>query len=69
MSGLWNKPEPPKKHGKLICLRYAYLNDEPQTATFSWSDQEKAFIECVEGPDGIGLYPDDGWRILAWRTP
>ena len=60
---------PPQVDGKLVRLKFKSI-DEPKRVyqgLFFWSDRERTFIESVEGPDSLALYPEDGWRIVAWQ--
>lgn len=63
----WEKSEPPRVHAKLIRIRFQCSNGPIQIGTFYWSDDEMTFIESVEGEDGVGLYPEDGWKVLGWK--
>lgn len=63
----WNTTKPPKRKVKPIRLRYQDLAGKVSQGDFVWSDMENTWVECVEGPDGIGLYEDDGWKVLGWR--
>ena len=61
---------PPEKEGKLIRLRFKNIDLDKKKVyqgLFYWSDRERTFIESVEGPDSLALYPEDGWRIVAWQ--
>jgi len=66
MKTKWNTTPPPKRT-KPIKLRYKADGMKPQTGIFAWYEPEKAFVECVDGPDSTALYPEDGWIILGWR--
>lgn len=41
-----------------------------QTGKFVFYPPENAWVELIDGedPDGFALYPDDGYKILAWRS-
>jgi len=58
----------PQVHGNLVRLRFRHKDAKnTHQGVFSWSDAESAFVECVEGPDNIALYQDEGWRIISWQ--
>ena len=51
-----------------IDIKYRQKGDKTtQTGEFYWSPTEKAWVEIIEGPDSIALYPEDGWEILGWK--
>lgn len=54
----------PKK--RVIRLRYDNPKDKirPRSGLFMWDPREDAFTECAY--EGVGLYADDGWRLLGW---
>lgn len=64
----WKITSPPKnRKRKPVRLRYQDSSGKIYQGDFFWSDQEKTWVECVEGPDGIALYEEDGWKVLGWR--
>ncbi|MBU6500958.1 MAG: hypothetical protein KGJ89_02425 [Patescibacteria group bacterium] len=65
----WKTTRPPKRKVRPVKLRYRniQMGVGVSRGDFVWSDRENAFLEVIEGPDGIGLYKDDGWEILGWR--
>ena len=64
----WNTSTPPKRKIKPVKLRYQDSLGKNHQGSFVWSDCENTWIECVDGPDGIGLYEEDGWKVTGWRT-
>jgi hypothetical protein len=69
MASTWNTTQPPKRILKPVRLRYQYQSLRPQTGL--WDKRENAFslITVGEDPDGLALYPEDGWKILGWKNP
>ncbi len=63
----WKTTKPPKSTVNSIRLRYQDSSGNVSSGNFVWSDRENTWIECVEGPDGIGLYEEDGWKVLGWK--
>ncbi len=63
----WETSDPPKRTTKPIKLRYKDSSGRIYTGDFVWSIRENTWVECIEGPDGIGLYDDDGWKVLGWK--
>lgn len=66
-SAKWNTTEPPKEQGKSIRLRYRDRFNNVRQGKFYWDRFENAFLEECEGPDGIGLYESDGFKVVGWR--
>ena len=62
----WNKTKPPKRIQKPVTLRYSSGTTTYQ-GKFVWCERENAFVQCIDGPDGIALYLEDGYKILGWR--
>lgn len=60
---------PPQVDGKLVRLKYKNTDNPKRVfqGLFYWNSTENTFIESVPGPDGFALYPDHGWRIVAWQ--
>jgi hypothetical protein len=48
-------------------LRYKDPQGKVHQGKFVWSDREHTWVECAGGPDGIGLYASDGWKVLGWQ--
>ncbi len=63
----WYKGEPRKRRKSTVTLRYQDADGTTSTGDFYWNDDENAWLESIEGPDGIGLYAEDGWKILGWK--
>ncbi|MDP3696688.1 MAG: hypothetical protein Q8R55_01495 [Candidatus Taylorbacteria bacterium] len=64
---IWKTTKPPKRKVKPVRLRYQDSNGNIRQGNFVWSDRENTWVECAEEPDGLGLYEDDGWKVLGWR--
>lgn len=60
--------EIPKNETRPVWIKYqdkqSLIED---IGKFVWDPNERAFIECVAGFDGIGLY-DDEYNILKWAN-
>ena len=67
MKHIWNETEPPRVPHKIIRLKYQYENSKPRQGKFYWVPNERAFCEVCNHQDGIGLYLEDGWKILGWE--
>ncbi len=63
----WKTTEPPKRKVKPVRLRYQNSMGKIDTGNFVWSDRERTWIECADDQDGLGLYEDDGWKVLGWK--
>lgn len=63
----WNITKPRKRRKNPITLRYQQGDGPKQQGQFVWSDVEDAWVELCDHPDGIALYPDDGWKVLGWK--
>ena len=61
----WKISEPPKRKTKPVKLRYQDSLGKIYQGNFVWSDGENTWIECAE--EGIGLYKDDGYKVLGWK--
>jgi hypothetical protein len=67
----WNKGEPSKRRTVTpVTLRYTGISGEKQTGQFVWFSRENAWSLVPDGedPDGLCLYPEDGYKILAWHN-
>lgn len=61
----WYVGSPPRNTHTPILLKFKQVpNGKVHEGEFVWSDAEQAFVEVQE--DGIGLYPEDNWLIMAW---
>ncbi len=58
---------PPKRTQRPVRLKYQDSRGNVAYGDFVWSHSENTWVEVCEGPDGIGLYESDGWKVLAWR--
>lgn len=63
----WKTTAPPKRKQNPIILRFQQDDHPPQEAPFVWSDMENTWVEASDDPDGVALYPDDGWKVLGWK--
>ena len=64
----WKTTKPPKRKVNPVKLRYqSPISKRVYVGNFVWDDKEKAWIECEEGWDAIGLYEEDDWKILGWK--
>ncbi len=66
MSSKWNTSSPPRRRQRPVRLQVQSGDGMRFTSDFVWSDREGTFLQC-DTEDGVGLYEDDGWKILAWR--
>ena len=63
----WRTTKTPKRKTTLIKIRYKDSEGKVYVGNFFWSDTEKTWLESRDGPDGVGLYEDDGWEVLGWK--
>lgn len=63
----WNTTKPPKRTTKPVKLRFQDAQGNKHQGSFVWCPSENTWVECCDGPDGIGLYTEDGWKVLGWR--
>ena len=63
----WKTTKPPKRKVRPVRLQYQDSLGNVYQGNFVWSYGERTWCECVEGPDGIGLYEEDGWKVLGWK--
>lgn len=63
----WKTTEPPKRKTRPTKLRFRGPGVKVSQGNFYWSNSENAWLECVEGEDGVGLYKEDGWEVLGWK--
>lgn len=63
----WKTTKPPKRKFKPVKLRFQDSSGKVGQGSFVWSDRENTWVEVCEGSDGLGLYEDDGWKILGWK--
>ena len=66
----WKTSKPPKRKVRPVRLRYQDSSGKVRQGDFVWSDREKTWVECAEGlgrDDGVGLYEEDGWKVLGWK--
>ncbi len=66
----WSTTQPPKRVLKPVKLRYQDSWGDIHTGSFFWDKRENAFslITVGEDPDGLALYPEDGFKILGWKN-
>lgn len=58
----WNTTKPRKRFASPVRLRAKNkITGETYQGDFVWSRRENAWVEC-SGPDGLGLYQEDGGR-------
>lgn len=50
-----------------VRLRYRNPMGNIYTGDFIWSDTEQAWVEVIDGQDGIALYESDGYKVLGWK--
>jgi len=62
----WNTTKPPKRKQNPVIIRFKSWAGHIGRGKFVWSESENAFIQCIDGPDGIGLYDND-YTILGWK--
>lgn len=62
----WKTSEPPKKQGKTVKLRYQDDRGKIRQGLFYWESTENTWIQC-DDPEGIGLYEQDGYKVLGWK--
>lgn len=63
----WKTTKPPKRKVKPVKLRYQDSDGNVHQGDFVWCDTERTWIECSDDPDGVGLYEEDGYKVLAWK--
>jgi hypothetical protein len=71
MSIKWIKGEPRKTRTVTpVRMRFEDSMGNKSTGNFVWFPRENAWSLVPEGedPDGLCLYPEDGWKVLAWRN-
>lgn len=62
----WKTTKPPKQKVKPVRLRFQDSSGKVYQGNFVWSDGENTWVEVCYGPDGLGLYENDGWKVLGW---
>lgn len=63
----WKTTCPPKRQGQTVKLRYQDSTGNVYRGNFFWDNRENTWLEVTSGPDGIGLYEVDGWKVLGWK--
>jgi len=63
----WKTTKPPKRKVKPVQLRFKDSSGKVYQGNFVWSDGENTWVEVCNGPDGLGLYENDGWKVLGWK--
>lgn len=63
----WKTTQPPKRTTRPVRLRFSGPGVKISQGDFYWSSTEKTWIECAEGKDTLGLYAEDGWKVLGWK--
>lgn len=60
----WKTSEPPKI--RVVKLRYQDDRGKIRQGVFFWDKIERTWVQC-DDMDGIGLYEQDGYKVLGWK--
>ena len=63
----WKTTKPPKRKTRPVKLRFQDSDGKISQGKFYWSGTENTWLECTEGKDGLGLYAEDGWKVIGWK--